>query len=308
MDERQALKKGDKMIAASQIETKDFWTIQEASENTGRCPETIRKWIKSGILTRHECEGAVLVLKAQMRLINKVKPKRKKLKPIKQIPKDKEILTLREAEFVFGLQVKDFYELIGEGKIADHRRDGHRRNEPVLVSRSELSRFFSRSPEFPIDGMRNTTSGDIITLDEATIVTGRSKNTLRRWKREGLIRDYRAPSELSNPNAPLVLSKREILEVAEKLQRTTQEEHSTSSESVVELSKRLDALELGLEKVERGMVRVIEIAREQIKTAKEEREKNESRIAKILERLTEYDSTFVMIENAFLGAAEHLRK
>lgn len=282
------------MITASEIETKDFWTVQEASESTGRCPETIRKWIKSGILTRHECEGAILVLKAQMRLINKVKPRRKRLKPIKRIPDDKEILNLREAEFIFGLQVNDFYELIREGKIADHRRDGHRRNEPVLVSRSELSRFFSRSPEFPIDGMRNTTSGDIITLDEATIVTGRSKNTLRRWKREGLIRDHRAPSELSNPNAPLMLSKREVLAAAEKFPRTTQEEHSTLNGSVDDLLKRLDALELEFAKMK--------------ESAKEESKKNESRIAKILERLTEYDSTFVMIENAFLGAAEHLRK
>jgi hypothetical protein len=55
---------------------------------------------------------------------------------------------------------------------------------------------------------------DLLTLRQASGLVGRSIDTLRRWRREHGLRDYRDPAD---PSAPSLLSRAEVVDLAARL-------------------------------------------------------------------------------------------
>ena len=250
-------------------EKNDLITINEAINETGRSRRSLNTWIQEGVINLHIVNGVRMISKKQCVLIHKSKRKmRSKKRRIVEI-NGEGIITRSEAVKLTGLSAYRITKWIENGEITDYRKENHDVLDPVLVSKREIREMQKKTME-KSSTYSSLAKNDLVNLHQAVVATGRSKNTLRRWKRDGLIQDHQ---KSDNPNAPVLLSMDEILTVANKYAQATKDIKPTQieigkeslarsliAEKIRELESSIADLELRLEKAEATTQRVFGFA------------------------------------------------
>jgi len=73
------------------------------------------------------------------------------------------------------------------------------------------------APDCEVAAMTATRPADLLTLREAASLVQRSPNTIRRWRAEHGLRDYR---DAADPTAPSLVSRAELLDLAARVEAT----------------------------------------------------------------------------------------